>query len=498
VAAIESEPQKRGILATLRRRRKRGIRLTLRLRLTLLYGACFLVAGAAVLGITYGLVAHDTGKQQAQYFVRGVKIAGPGGNFGAAIIAASRSSSLPSRTQTPAVARGTETIELPTGSGGAISVHGPQVSSGLVTVVKGGKHTEVTPAQAAHLLSQQVTAFRRAAQDRVNVLTRQANVALSLQRTSSLSSLLTWSAIALALMALVSIGLGWLVAGRALAPMRTMNTRARMITAESLHERLGIEERDDELGDLAAAFDELLARLERAFDSQRRFVANASHELRTPLTLERTLVEIALGDPEASVESLRRVCERVLASTEQQERLIEALLTLARSQAGSEVGTPVDLADVVGDMLLTREARLNGIAVRSELEPAVVVGDEALLERLVANLIDNAALHNNVQDPWMQVRTGELDGQPGIVIANSGPWIPQARVKELFEPFRRLEVDRTSGSDGVGLGLSIVQAIANAHRATLTTRTLADGGLEIDVRFPAAAANPNKTVGDPL
>jgi signal transduction histidine kinase len=436
------------------------LRLTLRLRLTLLYGACFLVAGAAVLGITYGLVAHDTGKQQSQFVIRGPRVAGFNGNLAAVVSGGS--------------------------PGGPVQIHGKVNASGPVTISQGGKSIKVTPAKAQSILTQQVTAFRKSTQARVNVLARQANIELGLQRSSSLSSLLTWSGIALVLMALASIGLGWLVAGRALEPMRTMNTRARMITAESLHERLGIEDRDDELGDLAAAFDELLGRLERAFDSQRLFVANASHELRTPLTLERTLVEIALADPEASVESLRRVCERVLASTEQQERLIEALLTLARSQAAIEAGTTVDLADVVGDMLLTREARLSGIAVQSELEPALVTGDGALLERLVANLIDNAVVHNDAPEPWIRVKTGELEGQPAIVIANSGPQIPEERVKELFEPFRRLEGDRTSGGEGLGLGLSIVQAIANAHRASLITRTLADGGLEIELRFAAA------------
>lgn len=468
------------------------MRLTLRLRLTLLYGACFLVAGAAVLGITYGLVAHDTSKQQSQFVVRGPRIAGVGGNFAAVDLGATRTPNGTALAQAPTNGT-TPSIKPPLGSsGGSVHVRERAPTSAPVTITERGKPVTVTPAKARRILSQQLSAFRKSAQDKVNVVAARANVALSLQRSSSLSSLLTWSGIALALMALLSIGLGWLVAGRALAPMRTMNTRARMITAESLHERLGIEDRDDELGDLAAAFDELLGRLEGAFDSQRRFVANASHELRTPLTLERTLVEIALADPEASVESLRRVCERVLASTEQQERLIEALLTLARSQAGSEAGAAVDLADLVGDTLLTREARLSGITVESELEPAVVVGDEALLERLVANLIDNAVLHNDAQHRWIQVRTGEINGQPGMMIANSGPQIPHERVKELFEPFRRLESDRISGSDGLGLGLSIVQAIANAHRATLTTRTLADGGLEIDLRFAAAAGEPSQ------
>jgi len=467
---------------------KPSVRLTLRLRLTLLYGGCFLVAGAALLGITYGLVAHDTGNQRSAFVIRGARVGGvaadPAGILSGTVNAkGSHAVVLPTGS-------GTETINLPGRAGpGLVNVSGATAANGPVTITKGGKRTKVTLRQAEQIVSQQTAAFAKNAQSKVNVVVRQANLALTLQRSSSLSSLLTWSGIALALMALLSIGLGWLVAGRALAPMRTMNTRARSITAESLHERLGIDDRDDELGDLAAAFDELLERLEGAFDSQKRFVANASHELRTPLTLERTLVELALADPDASVESLRQTCERVLASTEQQERLIEALLTLARSQGEAEAGE-VDLADVVGEMLVTREVRLDGIKLESELDTAMVVADEALLERLVSNLIDNAVLHNTAHEPWIRVRTGQSHGQPGLVIANSGAQIPNERVHELFEPFRRLEADRTSERDGLGLGLSIVQAIANAHGAVVTARALPEGGLEIELRFAAAVGQP--------
>jgi signal transduction histidine kinase len=268
-----------------------------------------------------------------------------------------------------------------------------------------------------------------------------------------------------------------------LRTLRTMNTRAREITEENLHERLGEDRRDDELGDLAQSFDELLARLERAFDSQRRFVANASHELRTPVTLARTLVEVALADPDASAESLRHVCERVLVSTEQQERMIEALLTLARSQAGVESGVEVDLAEIVGDTLLAREARLAGIEVQSDLQPGVVSGDPALLERLVANLVDNAVLHNAGAERWIRVQTGQTDGRPFLRIVNGGVVIPQEQVQELFEPFRRLEEDRVAGDGGLGLGLSIVQAIATAHEADLTAVARPEGGLAIELRF---------------
>ncbi len=242
-------------------------------------------------------------------------------------------------------------------------------------------------------------------------LVHRANIQLQQQQAGDASSLLEWSAIALGVVALLSIGLAWWLAGRALRPLRTMNSRAREISAENLHERLGVDGRSDELGELATTFDALLARLESAFESQRRFVANASHELRTPITLERTLVEVALADPDASVESLRRVCERIVSSTEEQERLLDALLTLARSEAGVAAGETVDLSLLAEDALLAREAGLDGIAVETSLEPALVIGDQALLERLVGNLVDNAIVHNGGDEPWISISTGELDGR---------------------------------------------------------------------------------------
>ncbi|HTW12491.1 MAG TPA: ATP-binding protein [Solirubrobacteraceae bacterium] len=429
----------------------RRFRLTLRLRLTLLYGACFLVAGVALLGITYALVAHDTGAQAEQFTIRGPSFIAQFGSKGG-----------------PSVTKGGTSG----GAGGAIAI----------------KAKTQIPPPLSSTLRKQLRELQTSGQRLINRTAARANGELKAQRSRSLSSLLTWSGIALAVMALISIFLGWLLAGRALRPVRTMSTRARAITEESLHERLGIEGRDDELGDLARSFDELLARLERAFESQRRFVANASHELRTPITLERTLVELALSDPDASTESLRHVCERVLASTEQQERVIEALLTLARSQAGIESEQDVDLAEVVAEMLLARESRLAGINVVSQLGSAPVKGDPALLERLVANLIDNATVHNSGVDPWIHIRTGQREGRPSLVIANSGPEIPGERVRELFEPFRRLDDERTADAPGLGLGLSIVQAIATAHGAEVRARSLADGGLELEVGFGAVGA----------
>jgi signal transduction histidine kinase len=284
-------------------------------------------------------------------------------------------------------------------------------------------------------------------------------------------------------MALVSIGLGWLMAGRALRPVRTMGLRARGISERTLHERLALEGPNDELKELGDAFDGLLSRLESAFESQRRFVANASHELRTPITVERTLVEVALADPDANTDSLRATCERVLAASEQQERMIEALLTLARSQRGLDAREELDLAAVAAGVL--EGASPNGVRIDAALDPGHTTGDPALVERLVANLVDNA-LHYNVQSGWVTVSTGMRDGKPTLRVTNSGPEIPPDRAAALIEPFRRLDGDRNGHARGVGLGLSIVDAIATAHGADLRARPREGGGLNVEVRFPAS------------
>jgi signal transduction histidine kinase len=283
-------------------------------------------------------------------------------------------------------------------------------------------------------------------------------------------------------MAIISIGLGWLVAGRALRPVRTMSTRARGISEHNLNERLALEGPDDELKELADTFDELLARLESAFESQRQFVANASHELRTPITVERALVEVALADPGATTESLRGTCRRVLASNEQQERMIEALLTLARSQRGVESRRGLSLDEVVGDAL--GSVCPDGIRVQSELEPAAAAGDPALIERLVGNLLENALRYNVERDGWVSVWTGVRDGQPTLLVANSGPVVTADEAAAVTQPFRRLNGNRTD-TRGAGLGLSIVAAIAAAHGAQLLVTPRTDGGLEVEVRFPA-------------
>jgi len=301
----------------------------------------------------------------------------------------------------------------------------------------------------------------------------------------AMHELLIESLVTLAIMSLISIWLGWLVAGRALRPLRTVTAAAREISSSNLHERLALSGPDDELKELGDTFDALIARLERSFQSQRQFVANASHELRTPLTLQHALLEAALLDPNATLQGWRTTGERALAASQEQERLIAALLTLARSDRGLSRRKPFDLSVLATAVMSGRrtDADERGLRVSARLDPAATVGDAELAERLVANLIDNAIRHN-VADGRVEVVTETSGDHAVISVRNTGPVLDPAQVDRLFEPFQRADVDRTSRDGGLGLGLSIVQAIAIAHDAAISTQALADGGLDIAVRFP--------------
>lgn len=305
---------------------------------------------------------------------------------------------------------------------------------------------------------------------------------LAEQRAEDLRQFRVASGIGLVLMAFVSAGLAWVMAGRVLRPLRTMALTANEISSRSLHQRLAMEGPRDEIKDLADTFDGLLARLEHAFEAQRRFVANASHELRSPLTFERSLLEVALSDPDPA--ALRAACERLLVNNQHQETIIEALLTLARSQRGLERREPVDLAAVAETVVRTADA--NDLRVLTELTPAVTDGDAPLIERLIKNLVDNAIRHN-VDDGEVRVWVGESNGRPSIQVTNTGPLVPADQVDELFQPFRRLDTSRLQEQHGLGLGLSIVAAIATAHDAALVTIPDPNGGLSVRVEFARPA-----------
>jgi signal transduction histidine kinase len=313
------------------------------------------------------------------------------------------------------------------------------------------------------------------------------------QQANDLHQLFVYSWLALAIMAVVSVALGWIVAGRVLRPLRTITATVRNISATSLHERLALSGPNDEIKELGDTFDDLLARLEQFIESQRQFVANASHELRTPLALERTIIQLALADPDATADSLRAAHERVLISGAQQERILEALLALARGQAGLTKRQPFDLAVLTGRVLLARQsrARERSIEVRSVLAPAPMTGDPRLAERLLANLVDNALAYNATPG-WIDLMTGRRGDVAFVSVSNTGPIVDARDVDQLTRPFERLATERTGHRDGSGLGLSIVQAIVNAHAGSLTLRPRPGGGLTVEAAFPGADSAPDK------
>ena len=307
------------------------------------------------------------------------------------------------------------------------------------------------------------------------------------QHAAAVHQLLTGSAIALGVMAVVSVALGWIVAGRVLRPLRQMTAAAQRISEDNLDKRLAVAGPGDELKDLGDTIDGLLDRLQAAFDAQRNFVANASHELRTPLTLTRTLLQTALTDPRPTLATYRATCQDVLAAGDQQEQLIEALLTLARSQRGLDHREPLDLAAITAEALHARQpdAARRGLAISASISTAPLLGDARLLQRLTANLIDNAIRHN-IPHGRISIRVTASGGQPRIKITNTGPVIPAGQTTRLLQPFQRQSATRAADGEGLGLGLSIVAAIANAHNATLTINPGPHGGLDIAISFPPA------------
>jgi signal transduction histidine kinase len=305
------------------------------------------------------------------------------------------------------------------------------------------------------------------------------------QRTVDLHSLLLGSAIALGVMTIASVLLGWLVAGRILRPLRTITDTARHISQDSLGQRLALPGPRDELTDLGEVIDGLLERLQAAFEAQRHFVANAAHELRAPLTLERATLQVTLADPGLTLPALRAACEEVIDNGRQQEQLLEALLTLARSERGLDRQQPLDLAVIANDIARSRTqtAAAAGLHLHLALGPAPVFGDPQLIERLVANLLDNA-LHYNHTGGSVHMATGDQAGGGRLTITNTGPVVPDDQITRLLEPFQRIAPSRTGQHDGLGLGLSIVQAITKAHRARLLVNAGEGGGLLIEIRFP--------------
>jgi signal transduction histidine kinase len=401
--------------------RTRWLRLpppTIRLRLTLLYGALFLFCGAGLLAITYLLVDHAT-SGDFTYAYEGLN--------------------------------GTETI-----------------TCGTVTRPGWGANAGAAGSSLARECA---------------ILSVQAHA-------SVMHHLLAYSGIALAIMALAAAVLGWLVAGRVLRPLRNITIATQQITAHSLHERLALRGPDDELKNLADTIDDLLGRLERAFEAQKRFIANVSHELRTPLTMMRTALDVATGKPGPSAPQVTLLAAKIRKGLDKADRLVDSFLVLARAQRGAEPpGGTVSLRETAEAALAEHRQAIAGmrLTVEQDLADAPVQGTSLLVDRMTGNLIDNAIRHNQ-PGGWIRVTTRAEGTQALLVVENGGPVLDERDVRELAQPFRRLAADRTSTGDGTGLGLSIVAAIAEAHNGSLQLHARAGGGLRAAVTLPAAAA----------
>jgi signal transduction histidine kinase len=311
----------------------------------------------------------------------------------------------------------------------------------------------------------------------------------------ALHTLLLQYVIALVLMTLLSSVIGWLLAGRALAPLRNITATARRVSGENLGERIALQGPADELKELADTFDGMLTRLDNAFAGQRHFVASASHELRTPLAIMRTEVDVSLADPDASVADLRSMGEAVRDMVDRCERLIASLLLMARSEAAVTRDEPVDLAVLAGDCItdLRARARDADVTIDAELEPASTSGDSSLLERLIFNLIDNGIRHN-VTGGRLTVSTTTRDHRAVLEVFNGGERIDPELAPTLAEPFRRL--DRSV--DGFGLGLSIVRSVAEAHGGSMRLAAPDSGGLRVLVMLPASSSEPRATGFGPV
>jgi signal transduction histidine kinase len=295
------------------------------------------------------------------------------------------------------------------------------------------------------------------------------------------SSLVQWSILATVLIGLAGLAVGWVVAGRALAPLLTVTETARRLSDSTLHQRISMDGPRDEIKDLADTFDSMLERLDQAFDTQRRFVANASHELKTPLAINRALLQVGFADPVVP-RALRPIRDELLAANSRQEQLIEGLLTLAHSERELITRQPVDLRDLAHPALLAHH-----LPRPESWRPAPCAGDAVLLERMIANLVDNAVKYNDDRAE-VTVRTGSDAASAFVTVENTGRQIASAQIPALFEPFRRLEADRTGSATGAGLGLSIVRAVARAHGGTASATPLEKGGLRVTVHLPLARA----------
>lgn len=321
---------------------------------------------------------------------------------------------------------------------------------------------------------------------------------LAERREEILDRLLQVSVLTTIALSILAFAVGYVVAGRMIRPLHTVTATARRLSESNLHERIGLAGPVDEIKELADTFDGMLDRLYRAFDSKRRFVANASHELRTPLAISRTNIEVALARPGVTPE-IAELCTKLLAATARHERLIDGLLTLTRSEQEPRNRTPVDVAVLAANAIdqMLPSADQAGVDVGRTLEPGQTTGNPVLLERAVTNLLENAIKYN-VPDGRMRVVTGEAAGHAFVTVENTGPVVSPENAVAIFEPFRRLPGPRLGAQRGAGLGLSIVSAVMDAHGGSVEARPRRPGGLTVTLRLPLTphrAPRPDELAG---
>lgn len=312
---------------------------------------------------------------------------------------------------------------------------------------------------------------------------------LAAQRTAELHQLLVGSGLALMIMTGLSAWLGWVVAGRVLRPLRTITAATRLISQDNLNQRLVLKDPEDELYELGDTINGLLARLEAAFDTERSFIGNAAHELRTPIAMMKTSIEVAEARPWPLSEDATTLIGKVREGLDQAERLVDSFLILARAQRGMVSShEPVPLAEILADDLLARVRTINtlNLVVHKNLRPATVTGSHMLLARLAANLLDNAVQHNE-SGGVLAVTTETTGGLARLTVESGGCVIDPQTLEQLVRPFRRRGADRTGSENGLGLGLTIVDAIATAHRGRLELNARPQGGLKVVVELPAGS-----------
>jgi signal transduction histidine kinase len=294
--------------------------------------------------------------------------------------------------------------------------------------------------------------------------------------------------LALAGTLLVAVAIGWAMAGRALSPLSRITRTARRVSDQRLGERIALRGPEDELRELADTFDSMLDRLSESFEAQRRFIANASHELRSPLTVIRSEAEVALANPRCDPDELRAMAAVVVEASDRTEALLDGLLVLARSQRGLLQREPLDLGAVgeSASAAAETEAREQHVRLERRLGPAPVEGDRRLLERLVANLLENGLRYNRPEG-WVRLETASVNGAAVVRVSNSGPPVDADAARRLSEPFQRL--DRHGDGRGAGLGLSIVRSVSEAHGGRLFITPRSEGGLVVEVALPARSVD---------